>query len=166
MPYSPLGRGCSPAAWPASTTCRTTTSGAPSPGSRATTSTATWGGGRGAEIAAAGVTPGQVALAWLPAQGDDAVPIPGTKRRTYLEENVAALDVAPTADDLARLDTLRRRRPLRPGETGPTSPPPHPELLTTVQSCTALHPAHLPIDNHPRWSSRCGRRPSRGQALR
>ncbi|HEX6166045.1 MAG TPA: aldo/keto reductase [Acidimicrobiales bacterium] len=60
------------------------------------------------EIAAAlGVTPGQVALAWVTAQGDDVVPIPGTKRRRYLEENVAALDVALTADDLARLDTLR-----------------------------------------------------------
>jgi aryl-alcohol dehydrogenase-like predicted oxidoreductase len=60
------------------------------------------------DIAAAhGVTPGQVALAWLAAQGDDVVPIPGTKRRTYLEENVGALDVALTADDLARLDDLR-----------------------------------------------------------
>jgi aryl-alcohol dehydrogenase-like predicted oxidoreductase len=60
------------------------------------------------EIAAAhGVTPGQVALAWLAAQGDDVVPIPGTKRRTYLEENVGALDVTLTSDDLARLDDLR-----------------------------------------------------------
>jgi aryl-alcohol dehydrogenase-like predicted oxidoreductase len=60
------------------------------------------------EIAAAhGVTPGQVALAWLAAQGDDVVPIPGTKRRTYLEENVGALDVTLTTDDLARLDDLR-----------------------------------------------------------
>jgi aryl-alcohol dehydrogenase-like predicted oxidoreductase len=60
------------------------------------------------QIAAAhGVTPGQVALAWLAAQGDDVVPIPGTKRRTYLEENVGALDVTLTADDLARLDDLR-----------------------------------------------------------
>jgi aryl-alcohol dehydrogenase-like predicted oxidoreductase len=60
------------------------------------------------EIAAAhGVTPGQVALAWLAAQGDDVVPIPGTKRRTYLEENVGALDVTLTPDDLARLDDLR-----------------------------------------------------------
>ena len=59
------------------------------------------------EIAAAhGVTPGQVALAWLSAQGDDVVPIPGTKRRTYLEDNVGALDVTLTADDLARLDDL------------------------------------------------------------
>jgi aryl-alcohol dehydrogenase-like predicted oxidoreductase len=60
------------------------------------------------EIAAAhGVTPGQVALAWLAAQGDDVVPIPGTKRRAYLEENVGALDVTLTPDDLARLDDLR-----------------------------------------------------------
>jgi aryl-alcohol dehydrogenase-like predicted oxidoreductase len=49
-------------------------------------------------------TPGQLALAWVLAQGPDVVPIPGTKRRTYLEENVAALDVDLTSDDLARLD--------------------------------------------------------------
>jgi aryl-alcohol dehydrogenase-like predicted oxidoreductase len=49
-------------------------------------------------------TPAQVALAWVHAQGDDVVPIPGTKRRTYLEQNVAALDVHLSPDDLARLD--------------------------------------------------------------
>src|SRR5690606_14230755 len=53
-----------------------------------------------------GCTPGQLALAWLAAQGDDVVSIPGTKRRRYLEENVAALDVELTAEDLARLDEL------------------------------------------------------------
>ena len=47
-----------------------------------------------------------MALAWLQAQGDDVVPIPGTKRRTYLEENVGALDVTLTADDLDRLDAF------------------------------------------------------------
>jgi aryl-alcohol dehydrogenase-like predicted oxidoreductase len=57
------------------------------------------------EIAAEkGVTPGQLALAWVMAQGDDVVPIPGTKRVRYLEENVAAVDVALTAEDLARLE--------------------------------------------------------------
>jgi aryl-alcohol dehydrogenase-like predicted oxidoreductase len=50
-----------------------------------------------------GCTPGQLALAWVLAQGQDIVPIPGTKRRPYLEENVAALQVKLTADDLARL---------------------------------------------------------------
>lgn len=54
-----------------------------------------------------GCTPGQVALAWLAAQGDDVVPIPGTKRRQYLEENVAALDVALDEEDLVRLDRLQ-----------------------------------------------------------
>ena len=59
------------------------------------------------DVAAAhGCTPGQVALAWLNAQGDDVVPIPGTKRRTYLEDNVGALDVTLTADDLERLGAL------------------------------------------------------------
>jgi aryl-alcohol dehydrogenase-like predicted oxidoreductase len=47
--------------------------------------------------------PSQLALAWVLAQGDDIVPIPGTKRRKYLEENVAALDLQLGADDLRRL---------------------------------------------------------------
>jgi aryl-alcohol dehydrogenase-like predicted oxidoreductase len=53
-----------------------------------------------------GVTPGQLALAWVEAQGDDVVPIPGTKRRTYLEENVAALDVRLSPDDIAELEAV------------------------------------------------------------
>src|SRR3984957_5324725 len=51
-------------------------------------------------------TPGQLALAWVLAQGDDIVPIPGTRRRKYLEENVGALDVVLTADDLKRIDEV------------------------------------------------------------
>jgi aryl-alcohol dehydrogenase-like predicted oxidoreductase len=51
-----------------------------------------------------GVLPGQLALAWLFSQGDDVVPIPGTKRRHYLEENVAAEQVTLTTDDLARIE--------------------------------------------------------------
>jgi aryl-alcohol dehydrogenase-like predicted oxidoreductase len=50
------------------------------------------------------VTPGQIALAWLLAQGDDIVPIPGTKRRHYLEENVAAVEIELAAEDLRQLD--------------------------------------------------------------
>jgi aryl-alcohol dehydrogenase-like predicted oxidoreductase len=53
-----------------------------------------------------GVTAGQLALAWVHAQGDDVVPIPGTKRVAYLEENVAALDLELSADDLARIDEV------------------------------------------------------------
>lgn len=53
-----------------------------------------------------GVTPGQLALAWVLAQGEDIVPIPGTKRRSYLEENAAASEIELTAEDLARLDEL------------------------------------------------------------
>jgi len=53
-----------------------------------------------------GVTSGQLALAWVLAQGDDVVPIPGTKRVGYLEENVAAAEVELTAADLAELDAL------------------------------------------------------------
>ncbi|HKN25555.1 MAG TPA: aldo/keto reductase [Candidatus Acidoferrum sp.] len=51
-------------------------------------------------------TPGQLALAWLLAQGEDIIPIPGTKRRKYLEENVAALDVKLSSDDLRRLEEV------------------------------------------------------------
>jgi aryl-alcohol dehydrogenase-like predicted oxidoreductase len=50
--------------------------------------------------------PSQLALAWVLAQGEDVVPIPGTKRRKYLEENAAALDVELSADDLRRLDEV------------------------------------------------------------
>ncbi|WP_284748064.1 aldo/keto reductase [Amycolatopsis sp. RTGN1] len=50
-----------------------------------------------------GVTAGQLALAWVQAQGEDVVPIPGTKRRTYLEENVAAAALELTTDDLAAI---------------------------------------------------------------
>jgi aryl-alcohol dehydrogenase-like predicted oxidoreductase len=56
-----------------------------------------------------GITPGQLALAWVQAQGDDVVPIPGTKRRTYLEENAAALDVALSPQDLAAIEAVAPR---------------------------------------------------------
>jgi len=53
-----------------------------------------------------GCTPAQLALAWVLAQGEDIVPIPGTKRRKYLEENVGALEVQLTAEDLRRIDEI------------------------------------------------------------
>jgi aryl-alcohol dehydrogenase-like predicted oxidoreductase len=53
-----------------------------------------------------GCTPAQLALAWVLAQGDDIVPIPGTKRRRYLEDNLGALDVTLTSADLERLDAI------------------------------------------------------------
>ncbi|HSB81836.1 MAG TPA: aldo/keto reductase [Candidatus Methylomirabilis sp.] len=53
-----------------------------------------------------GVTPAQLALAWLMAQGQDIVPIPGTKQRSYLEENVAAQAIKLTAGDLRRLHEI------------------------------------------------------------
>jgi len=59
------------------------------------------------EIASAkGITASQLALAWVLAQGDDVVPIPGTKRRTYLEENVSADDIRLTNDELRRMDEV------------------------------------------------------------
>jgi aryl-alcohol dehydrogenase-like predicted oxidoreductase len=51
-----------------------------------------------------GCTPGQLAIAWVLSRGEDIVPIPGTKRRRYLEENLGAVDVKLTADDIAWLD--------------------------------------------------------------
>ncbi|MFI6978684.1 aldo/keto reductase [Embleya sp. NPDC050154] len=57
------------------------------------------------ELAAAkGVTAGQLALAWVQHRGDDVVPIPGTRRRRYLEENLASLTIALSADDLAAIE--------------------------------------------------------------
>jgi aryl-alcohol dehydrogenase-like predicted oxidoreductase len=53
-----------------------------------------------------GFTPSQLALAWLLAQGEDIVPIPGTKRRTYLEENVATTQIALTQEDLQRIEKV------------------------------------------------------------
>jgi aryl-alcohol dehydrogenase-like predicted oxidoreductase len=53
-----------------------------------------------------GCTPSQLALAWVLAQGDDLVPIPGTKRRKYLDENIAALEIRLTAAQLAALDAV------------------------------------------------------------
>ena len=60
--------------------------------------------GRVADLAAEkGITPAQLALAWVLAQGDDIVPIPGTKRRSYLEQNAGALDVDLSDEDIARI---------------------------------------------------------------
>jgi aryl-alcohol dehydrogenase-like predicted oxidoreductase len=56
-----------------------------------------------------GCTPAQLALAWVLAQGDDIVPIPGTKRRKYLEQNAAALNVELTEEDLKRIEEIAPR---------------------------------------------------------
>jgi aryl-alcohol dehydrogenase-like predicted oxidoreductase len=56
-----------------------------------------------------GVTPSQLAIAWVLAQGDDVVPIPGTKRRRYLEENLGALEVELTGEDLAAIEKVTPR---------------------------------------------------------
>jgi aryl-alcohol dehydrogenase-like predicted oxidoreductase len=55
---------------------------------------------------ARGCTPAQLALAWVLARGDDVVPIPGTKRRRYLDENLAALELKLSPEDLARIDRV------------------------------------------------------------
>jgi aryl-alcohol dehydrogenase-like predicted oxidoreductase len=56
-----------------------------------------------------GIRPNQLALAWILHQGEDIVPIPGTKRREYLEENAAAGEIELTGDDLARIDEVAPR---------------------------------------------------------
>ena len=59
------------------------------------------------ELAAArGITPAQFALAWVQSQGSDVVPIPGTKRRTYLEDNVAAATIQLTAEELSAVNAI------------------------------------------------------------
>jgi aryl-alcohol dehydrogenase-like predicted oxidoreductase len=68
---------------------------------------------------AKGCTPAQVALAWVHAQGRDLAPIPGTKRRRYLDENIGALDVALSGDDLARLDDIAPARGDRYADMSP-----------------------------------------------
>ena len=121
------------------------------------------------EVAEAhGVTPGQVALAWLAAQGDDVVPIPGTKRRTYLEENVGAADVTLTADDLARLDGLRSgRRPLVPAQL---DQPRHAGRLTPGSEGTPDSPpsgdAPGPLSAERGHVGRCPDLPARADAWR
>jgi aryl-alcohol dehydrogenase-like predicted oxidoreductase len=66
-----------------------------------------------------GATPGQLALAWVLAQGDDVVPIPGTKRVAYLEENVGALAVRLTPEDLRRIDAAFPRDAAAGGRYSP-----------------------------------------------
>ncbi|MGQ0560001.1 MAG: aldo/keto reductase [Sphingosinicella sp.] len=72
-----------------------------------------------------GCTPAQLALAWVLAQGDDVIPIPGTRKRERLDENIAALDVDLDEADLARID-----RVLPPGATA--GPRYHPQGMANV----------------------------------
>ena len=72
-------------------------------------------------------TPAQLALAWVLAQGEDLVPIPGTKRRKYLEENLGALDVALDRDDLRRIDEIAPKDIA----AGPRYPP---AMMATISS--------------------------------
>jgi aryl-alcohol dehydrogenase-like predicted oxidoreductase len=72
-----------------------------------------------------GATPAQVALAWLLARGDDVAPIPGTKRRSYLEENIGAASLALTAAEIGELD-----RALAPEKVA--GPRYNPQLMATI----------------------------------
>ncbi len=109
VPYSPLGRGLLTGAISAASgadgeeDCRRSASFPRFQGEALDTNLALVEKVR--EIAVdKGCTPGQLALAWVLAQGDDVVPIPGTKRVRYLEENVGAVDVGLTGDDLVELE--------------------------------------------------------------
>ena len=108
VPFSPLGRGFLTGAITSPATSATTTSGGTSRASRARPSPPTcgWSTPSASWRREKGATPGQLALAWVLAQGEDVVPIPGTKRRSYLEENAGAGAVELSADDLARLDAI------------------------------------------------------------
>jgi len=68
-----------------------------------------------------GCTPGQLALAWVLAQGEEVVPIPGTKRTTYLEENVRAVDVTLSRADLDRIDAAVPKGAITGARYGPES---------------------------------------------
>ena len=107
VPYSPLGRGFLPALsggrriWPR------TISAAATRASRGKLHPQPGAGGEGGELAAQkGVKPSQLALAWVLAQGKHIVPIPGTKRRRYLEENVAAAEITLSAAELAAIEAV------------------------------------------------------------
>ena len=109
--YSPLGRGFLTGALRTradSTASTTTTSARPTRASPARTSSATCASPTRCRPSPTevGATPAQVALAWLLAQGDDIVPIPGTKRVSRVEENTAADGVTLTAEQIATLDRL------------------------------------------------------------
>jgi aryl-alcohol dehydrogenase-like predicted oxidoreductase len=65
------------------------------------------------------VTPSQLAIAWVLARGADVVPIPGTKRRRYLEENLGALEVELTPDDLAAIEEVTPRGAVAGERYGP-----------------------------------------------
>ena len=103
VPYSPLGRGFLTGQIKRSRICRKTITGAPHPDSKGKTFQRNLDlVQRVAEIAREKrCTPAQLALAWVLAQGEHIVPIPGTKRRKYLQENVGALDIGLTSEDLA-----------------------------------------------------------------
>ena len=115
---SPTARSAaasSPARSSASRTWRRTTTAATPRASRARTSrrTSTSCSGSRRSRSAKSCTPAQLALAWVLAQGDDIVPIPGTKRRKYLEENVGALDVSSPRKTCGGSTRSRRRGPRR-----------------------------------------------------
>ena len=88
--------------------CPPTICAAACPGSWGTTSSETsrWSVRSDGLRRAQGCTPAQLSLAWLLGQGDDIVPIPGTKRRTYIEENVAAASIRLGVDEMTELDAL------------------------------------------------------------
>jgi aryl-alcohol dehydrogenase-like predicted oxidoreductase len=126
VPYSPLGRG-----WlTGRVRSRDDVSGVqlrhPRFAADAFEDNLTLAGTVAAVAAEIGVQPGQVALAWLLARGEDVVPIPGTRHVEYLRENVGAVGVELTAEQLGRLDTIASRvaghRSIRPENLGTEAP--------------------------------------------
>ena len=148
--YSPLGRGFLTGRVPHARRPRPRATSARTPrASRPRTSrrTASWRRGSRRSRRAA-CTPGQLALAWVLAQGDDVVPIPGTKRGRYLEENAAAAAITLTPAILAELDaaaprgaTAGARYPETRDACGQPSPNEKPSLVDTIPNLPLDFPA-------------------------
>jgi aryl-alcohol dehydrogenase-like predicted oxidoreductase len=100
-----------------------------------------------------GVTPSQLALAWVLHQGEDIVPIPGTKRVRYLEENSAAVDVVLTAEELTRIDAVAPWGP-QPG-TGTRTCPRSTSEARPPGGSTDCRSARSPPPS-PTWPVTCG----------
>ena len=95
-----------------------------------------------------GCTPGQLALAWVLAQGDDVVPIPGTKRVSYLEENVGSTEVHLTDDDLRALETAVPRDAVVGDRYGD---------MSSVSAVSAVSATHLTVTDPGDARGRRGR---------
>jgi aryl-alcohol dehydrogenase-like predicted oxidoreductase len=126
VPYSPLGRGWLSGRVRTAADVSDTHRRHPRFADDAFDRNRTLADGVAAIAAEIGVQPSQVALAWVLSRGDDVVPIPGTRHPEYLRENVGALDVSLTDDQLGRLEAIASQvaghRSIRPENLGTEAP--------------------------------------------